>query len=70
MPRKKKDQVGAETEVYDVPEAGRRLGIGRGLAYTLVREGTIPSLRLRGRIVVPRAQLDLLLQGRLKGGRA
>lgn len=70
MSRKKKDQVGAEPEVYDVPEAGRRLGIGRGLAYTLVREGTIPSLRLRGRIVVPRAQLELLLQGRLREGRA
>ena len=52
--------------MYGVPEAGRKLGIGRGLAYELVRDGTIPSLRLRGRIVVPRAQLELLLMGRAK----
>lgn len=55
-----------EPAVYGVPEAGRKLGIGRGLAYELVRDGTIPSLRLRGRIVVPRAQLESLLQGRAK----
>lgn len=70
MSRRKKDQVDAQPDVYDVPEAGRKLGIGRGLAYSLVTEGTIPSLRLRGRIVVPRAQLELLLQGGLKEGRA
>lgn len=63
----KKGQACAEdSDVYCVPEAGRKLGIGRGLAYELVRDGTIPSLRLRGRIVVPRAQLETLLRGRAK----
>ena len=30
-----------------VEDAGKLLGIGRNLAYSLVRAGTIPSLRLR-----------------------
>jgi Helix-turn-helix domain len=30
---------------YTVEEAGQVLGISRGLAYEMVREGTLPSLR-------------------------
>jgi excisionase family DNA binding protein len=44
-----------------VEEAGRLLGISRGLAYVLVNRGDIPSIRLGRRIVVPRKALDRLL---------
>jgi excisionase family DNA binding protein len=44
-----------------VEEAGRLLGISRGLAYALVNRGDIPSVRLGRRIVVPRRALDRLL---------
>ncbi|HET6835350.1 MAG TPA: helix-turn-helix domain-containing protein [Acidimicrobiales bacterium] len=44
-----------------VEEAGRLLGISRGLAYELVNRGDIPSVRLGRRIVVPRRALDRLL---------
>lgn len=44
-----------------VEEAGRLLGISRGLAYLLVNRGDIPSIRLGRRIVVPRRALDRLL---------
>ncbi|MGH9117561.1 MAG: helix-turn-helix domain-containing protein [Acidimicrobiales bacterium] len=44
-----------------VEEAGRLLGISRGLAYLLVNRGEIPSIRLGRRIVVPRRALDRLL---------
>lgn len=44
-----------------VEEAARMLGISRGLAYTLVNRGEIPSVRLGRRIVVPRRSLDRLL---------
>lgn len=46
-----------------VEEAGRTLGIGRALAYELARRGEIPVVRLGRRLVVPRAQLQRLLEG-------
>ncbi|MGH3717591.1 MAG: helix-turn-helix domain-containing protein [Pseudonocardiaceae bacterium] len=33
-------------EAYTVPEVAARLGIGRCMAYDLVREGVIPAKRL------------------------
>ncbi len=38
--------------MISVDEAGQLLGISRGLAYTLVNRGDIPSIRL-GRRIVP-----------------
>jgi len=49
-----------------VPEAARLLGIGRGLAYELVRQGKLPALRLGRRLLVPRVALMRLLAGDLK----
>lgn len=47
---------------YTVQEAAQVLGVGRGLAYEMVRRGAIPSLRLgERRIVVPRQALESLL---------
>ncbi len=44
-----------------VKEAAALLGISRGLAYHLVADGDIPTLRLGRRLVVPRKALDELL---------
>jgi len=44
-----------------VEQAGEALGVGRQLAYQLVREGKIPSLRFGKRIVVPKAALERML---------
>ena len=44
-----------------VPEAAQLLGVSRMTAYSAVREGTIPSLRIGRRVLVPRAALDRLL---------
>lgn len=46
-----------------VEEAGRILGIGRNAAYEGVRRGEIPSLRIGGRILVPRRRLMALING-------
>lgn len=43
------------SDVMTVEEAGERLGISRGLAYQMVKEGEIPHLRLGRRVVVPKA---------------
>lgn len=48
-------------ETLTVEEAAAVLGISRGLAYEGVREGTIPSLRIGRRLLVPRKALDRLL---------
>ena len=50
-----------EYPVLTVEEAGRILGISRGLAYQQVREGTLPSIRLGRRWLVPTAALSELL---------
>ena len=48
---------------YTVEEAAKLLGIGRGLAYEMVRDGSLPSLRLgQRRILVPRGALEALLR--------
>ena len=49
------------TLVYSVTEMAKLLGIGRSKAYELVRLGTVPSLRLGRRIVIPKLALSRLL---------
>ena len=44
-------------------EAGRILGISRGLAYQMAREGRIPTIRFGKRLVVPKQAIEHLLQG-------
>jgi len=55
-------EEGART--YTVAEAARVLGISRGLAYRLAREGRLPGVIALGRrFVVSRAALERLLAG-------
>ena len=54
-----------DTRTIKVEEAAQILGIGRQTAYQLARESKLPgALRLGGRIVVSREQLDRFLSGR------
>lgn len=46
----------SEPLIITVEEAGRRLGISRGLAYELVRRGEIPAVRLGCRRLVVRPE--------------
>ncbi|KAB2920018.1 MAG: helix-turn-helix domain-containing protein [Hyphomicrobiaceae bacterium] len=45
-----------------VPEAAKRLGIGRNQAYEAARQGEIPSIRVGKRILVPVVAFERLLQ--------
>ena len=54
---------GPERLVYSVAEAGKLLGLSRGLMYKAIRTGQIPSLRVGCRILIPRVALDRLLEG-------
>ena len=48
-------------QTYTVVEAAKILGIGKNKAYEAIAANQIPSIRIGGRIVVPRAALQRLL---------
>lgn len=50
-----------ERLLIGVPDAARRLGIGRNRAYDWVRRGILPAARDRGRIFVPARAVDNLV---------
>jgi excisionase family DNA binding protein len=56
-----------KVETYTVQEVATRLGIGRCMAYDLVRRGVIPAMRLGRRWIVPRARFHAWLNGQCKG---
>jgi excisionase family DNA binding protein len=58
-----KGETADERLTYSVPEAARLLGLGRNCGYDAVKRGDIPSVKIGGRILVPRAALDRLLRG-------
>ena len=48
---------------YTVLEVAEILGIGRNTAYEICRTGEIPTIRIGGRVLVPRSAIDELLKG-------
>lgn len=58
------DLRAAGPPTVSVTEAARMLGISRTTAYEAVRDGTLPSIRIRGRIVISVAGLTAVLNGR------
>jgi hypothetical protein len=52
----------APVELISVAEFARRAGIGRSSAYLGVADGSIRSLRLRGRRIVPASELARLAE--------
>ena len=49
--------------VYDVPEAGRLLGLGRSASYEAARRGELPIIRIGSRLKVPKLALLKMLEG-------
>ena len=49
--------------VLTVQEAATYLRISRGLAFAAVRDGSLPCLRIGRRILIPRRQLEAMLDG-------
>jgi excisionase family DNA binding protein len=56
-----------ERETLTVSETAQAIGISRNRAYELCAEGVIPSLRLGGRIVIPKAAFTEWLSSAGKG---
>ena len=51
-----------ESLTMTVEEAAAVLGISRGLAYQAARDGSIPTIRIGRRLLVPRRALEKLLE--------
>lgn len=49
---------------YSVEEAARIIGIGRTLAWDRVRSGDLPAIRIAGRVLIRRRQLEEWLDTR------
>jgi excisionase family DNA binding protein len=52
-----------ERAVYTVQEVAALLGLALGGTYTLIREGTIPAIKVGGRWVVPKKRFHAWLDG-------
>ncbi|MGE0491184.1 MAG: helix-turn-helix domain-containing protein [Vulcanimicrobiota bacterium] len=46
---------------YSVAQAAKILGLSKGATYIGIKDGSIPSIRVGRRILVPRAKLERLL---------
>ena len=47
--------------VYTVVEAGRLLGLSRTSAYLAAKAGSLPVVRIRGKLIVPKVALHRML---------
>jgi excisionase family DNA binding protein len=52
-----------ECRTYTIEEAAKIIGIARVSAYAAVHSGTIPTLRIGKRLLVPKVALERLLSG-------
>ena len=55
------NDTGEPRLVYSVEEARKLLGLGRSGAYEAVGRGDIPTVRIGRRLLVPKADLDRML---------
>ena len=57
------DSMSEEKLVFSVEEAGKLLSISRATAFARANDGSLPTIRLGRRLLVPKAQLERLLNG-------
>jgi excisionase family DNA binding protein len=55
------DIIEDANETISIAEAARRLGVGKNTAYKAAANGTIPAIRVGGRLLVPLAMLNKML---------
>lgn len=60
----REEKMEKESLTLTVTQCAEHLGIGRNSAYEAVRRGEIPVIRIGKRILVSRAALERLLDGR------
>lgn len=63
MPASRRQRRKQQTDTYTVPEAGKRLKIGRNQAYSAAKRGEIPTIKIGRSLRVPKPAFDRLLEG-------
>jgi excisionase family DNA binding protein len=48
----------AKKGAMSVAEMAEYLGIGRSMAYEQIRQGKIPAIRIGGRWIIPKSELE------------
>ena len=51
-----------EKLAYTVMEAGRAIGVSRSTVFDMIRMGELLAKKLRGRTLIPRSELQRVLQ--------
>lgn len=59
---KKSTDLQKQCVVYDVPEAGKLLGLSRGASYEAAARGDIPTIRIGKLLKVPKVAFDRMLE--------
>jgi len=59
---KRSDPKSDERLVYDVPEAGAKLGLSRNASYGAAGRGDIPTIRIGRLLKVPKIAFDRMLE--------
>ncbi len=54
-----------EKMAYRIPEAVQVTGIGRSKLYELIQQGSLKAIKVGGRTLITRAELEALLQPRM-----
>lgn len=57
-----------ESATVSVPEAARLLGISRAGAYRAAAAGQLPAIRIGARVVISRARLMEMIEGKRDAG--
>jgi predicted DNA-binding transcriptional regulator AlpA len=52
-----------ERLTYTVPEAGRKAGLSRDSSYNAAKRGEMPTVKIGGRLLVPKKAWDAILNG-------
>ena len=47
---------------YDAAQAAKKLKVAKNTVYEAIRAGDIPSIKIAGRILIPRPAFDRLLR--------
>ncbi|WP_166207202.1 helix-turn-helix domain-containing protein [Cognatiluteimonas telluris] len=55
---------------HNIPDACRRIGVGRSSIYGLIKSGEIRAIKIAGRTLIPEEDLQRIVSDRLKPGGA
>ena len=56
-----------EPQVYTAREVGKIMKLGKNSVYLGMKTGDIPSIKVNGRLLIPKAALDKMLSGEPSG---